>query len=210
MIITGFAATPATITYGHATVTVSGKLVECGSQTIGVPDEPVQVEFGTSTAISTSTGADGSFSAAVSLPKGGNVFAEFNGDTAYGYTRTRVPAAGDGNKLLPSASTTYAGLVSDQTCVTGLTVSRGRARTEVEAQVQDSCATGQRSFGKVSGQVAEVYYHPRGSTTWSLLGQARTDANGFVDYTNGDALRGYFKVVFPAQGYYLGSTTQTG
>jgi hypothetical protein len=103
-----------------------------------------------------------------------------------------------------------AGLVSDQTCVTGLTVSRGRARTEVQAQVQDSCATGQRSFGKVSGQVAEVYYHPRGSTTWSLLGQARTDTNGFVDYTSGDALRGYFKVVFPAQGYYLGSTSQTG
>jgi hypothetical protein len=407
VVITSFAATPATITYGHATVTVSGKLVEYGSQTTGVPDEQVQVEFGTSTAISTSTAADGSFSAIVSLTNGGNVFAEFNGDTAYGYTRTntvainataaqtrvtlnglpapvlagteltftgraevkvagsweplpgarveldrvtssplevtsgttgsggqfslpatvtgsgqylvildaqaaapfslyassqssvdliggsyrtriaavwlpvtpevhqsftvtgvaqvwngaawtgyagmpvqyyyqvqgtsawvyagaaqtnasgafsglasvrpgqlgwqiRVPAAGDGNKFLPSASTTYAGLVTDQTCVTGLAVNRDRARTEVQAQVQDSCATGQRSFGEVSGQVAEVYYRPRGSTTWSLLGQARTDANGFVDYTNGDALRGYFKVVFPAQGYYLGSASQTG
>jgi len=403
VIITGFAATPATITYGHTTVTVSGKLVEYGRQTTGVPGEQVQIEFGTSTAISTSTGADGSFSATVSLPKGGNMFAEFNGDTAYGYTRTgtvaiyasaaetrvtlnglpasvlagteltftgkaevkvagsweplpgarveldqvtssplevtsgttgsggrfslpatvtaldqyrvtldaqaaaphslygssqsnvvliggsyrtriaavslpdtseahqsftvtgvaqvwngaawsgyagmpvqyyyrvqgtstwvyagaaqtdasggftglasvqpgqldwqiRVPASGDGNKFLPSASTTYTGWVTDQTCVTGLTVSR---RTEVQAQVQDSCAAGQQSFGEVSGQVAEVYYRPRGSTTWSLLGQARTDANGFVDYTNGDALRGYFKVVFPAQGYYLGSTSQT-
>ena len=39
VIITGFAATPATITYGHATVTVSGKLVEYGSRTTGVPDE---------------------------------------------------------------------------------------------------------------------------------------------------------------------------
>jgi hypothetical protein len=88
VIITGFAATPATITYAHATVTVSGKLVEDGSQATGVPDEQVQVEFGTSTAISTSTGSDGSFSATVSLPKGGSVFAEFNGDSAYGYTRT--------------------------------------------------------------------------------------------------------------------------
>src|SRR5262249_51447183 len=121
----------------------------------------------------------------------------------------RVPASGDGNKFLPSASTTYAGSVSDQTCVTGLTVSRGR-RTEVQAQVQDSCATGQQSFGDVSGQVAEVYYRAKGSTTWSLLGQTRTDANGFVDYTSDDSLRGDFKVVFPAQGYYLGSTTQTG
>jgi hypothetical protein len=406
VIITGFAATPATITYGHTTVTVSGKLVEYGRQTAGVPGEQVQVEFGTSTAISTNTGADGSFSATVSLPKGGNVFAEFNGDTAYGYTRTgtvainataaqtrvtlnglpapvlagneltftgraevkvagsweplpgarveldqvtsslqevtsgttgsggqfsltatvtgfgqyrvtldaqaaaplslygssqsnvdltggsyrtriaavslpatpeahqsftvtgvaqvwngttwtgyagmpvqyfyqvqgtstwvyagaaqtdasggfsgvasvqpgqlgwqiRVPASGDGNKFLPSASTTYAGLVTDQTCVTGLAVSRGR-RTEIQAQVQDSCATGQQSFGEVSGQVAEVYYSPRGSTTWSLLGQARTDANGFVDYMSDGSLRGSFKVVFPAQGYYLGSTSQTG
>jgi hypothetical protein len=405
VIIAGFAATPTTITYGHATVTVTGKLVEYGSQTTGVPDEQVQVEFGTSTAISTSTSADGSFSATVSLPKGGNVFAEFNGDTAYGYTRTgtvsidataartrvtlnrlpapvlagteliftgkaevkvagsweplpgarveldrvtssslevasgttgsggqfsltatvtgsgpyrvtldaqaaaplslygssqanvnltsgsyrtriaavslpstpeahrsftvtgvaqvwngvtwtgyagmpvqyyyqvqgtstwvyagaaqtdaaggfsgpasvqpgqlgwqvRVPASGDGNKFLPSASSRYAGLVTDQTCVTGLAVSRGR-RTEVQAQVQDSCATGQRSFGEVSGQVAEVYYHPRGSTTWTLLGQTNTDANGLVDYTNDSAVRGYFKVVFPAQGYYLASTSET-
>jgi hypothetical protein len=406
VIITGFATTPATITYGHATVTVAGKLVEYGSQTTGVPDEQVQIEFGTSTAISASTGADGSFSATVSLPKGGNVFAEFNGDTDYGYTRTgtvainataaqtrvtlnglpapvlagteftftgraevkvagsweplpgarveldqvtpsplavtsgttgsggqfslpatvtgfgqyrvtldaqaagpfslygsshsnvdliggfyrtriaavslpaapeahqpftltgvaqvwngaawtgyagmpvryyyqvqgtttwvyagaaqtdasggfsgtasvqpgqldwqiRVPASGDGNKFLPSASTTYAGLVTDQTCVTGLTVSRSR-RTDVQAQVQDSCATGQQSFGEVSGQVAEVYYRSRGSTGWSLLGQARTDANGFVDYMSDGSLRGDFKVVFPAQGYYLGSTSQTG
>jgi hypothetical protein len=406
VIITGFAATPATITYGHATVTVAGKLVEYGSQTTGVPDEQVQVEFGTSTAISTSTGADGSFSATVSLPKGGNVFAEFNGDASYGYTRTgtvsinaiaartrvtltglpapvlagseliftgkaevnvagsweplpgarveldrvtappveaasgttgsggqfslpatvtggqyrvtldaqadtpfslyassqssvdlsggsyrtriaavslpaspeahrsftvtgvaqvwngaawtgyagmpvqyyyqvqgtstwvyagaaqtnasgafsgpasvqpgglgwqiRVPASGDGNKFLPSASITYAAFITDQTCVTGLTANRLRTSTEVQAQVQDSCATGQRSFGKVSGQVAEVYYHPRGSTTWSLLGQVRTDANGFVDYVNDGALRGSYKVVFPVQGYYLGSTSQTG
>ena len=406
VIITGFAATPATITYGHATVTVSGKLVQYGSRTTGVPHEQVQVEFGTSTAISTSTGADGTFSATVSLPKGGSVFAEFNGDTAYGYTRTgtvsigataartrvtltglpaplpagtefiftgkaevkvaggweplasarveldrvtsspvevasgttgsdgqfglpatvtggqyrvildaqadtpfslygssqsslnlsggfyrtriaavslpatpeahqsftvtgvaqvwngaiwtgyagmpvqyyyqvqgtstwvyagaaqtdasggfsglasvqpgqlswqiRVPASGGGNKFLPSASSTYAALVTDQTCITGLTVSRGRTGTEVQAQVRDSCATGQRSFGEVSGQVAEVYYHPRGSTAWSLLGQVQTDANGFVDYVNGGALRGYYKVVFPAQGYYLGSTNQTG
>jgi hypothetical protein len=406
VVITGFATTPATITYGHATVTVSGKLVEYGSQTAGVPGEQVQIEFGTSTAISTRTGADGSFSATVSLPKGGNVFAEFNGDAAYGYTRTstvainataaqtrvtlnglpapvlarteltftgkaevkvagsweplpgarmeldqvapsplevtngttgsdgqfslpatvtgfgqyrvildaqaaapfslygssqtnvdliggsyrtriaavslpatpeahqpftvtgvaqvwngaawsgyagmpvqyyyqvqgtstwvyagaaqtdasggfsgtasvqpgqldwqiRIQASGDGNKFLPSTSTTYAGLVSDQTCVTGLAVSRNR-RTDVQARVQDSCATGQQSFGEVSGQVAEVYYRPRGSTTWSLLGQARTDANGFVDYMSDGSLRGAFKVVFPAQGYYLGSTSQTG
>jgi hypothetical protein len=101
-------------------------------------------------------------------------------------------------------------LVTDQTCVTGLTVSRGRTGTEVQAQVQDLCATGQQSFGGVSGQVAQVFYHPRGSTAWSLLGQVQTDANGFVDYVNGGALRGYYKVVFPAQGYYLGSANQTG
>jgi hypothetical protein len=407
VIITGFASAPATITYGHATVTLSGKLVEYGSQTTGVPDEQVQIEFGTSTAISATTGEDGSFSATVSLPKGGNVFAEFNGDTAYGYTRTgtvaidaipaqtrvtlngqpapvlagtgltftgkaevkvaggweplpgarveldrvtssplevtsgttgsggqfslpsavtgfgqyrvtldaqdaapfslygssqsnsdliggfyrtriaavslpatpeahrsftvtgvaqvwngttwtgyagmpvqyyyqgqgtltwvyagaaqtnasgefsglasvqpghlgwqvRVSASGDGNAFLPSASITDAGLVTDQTCVTGLAISNSRRSTTVQARVQDSCATGQRSFGKVNGQVAEVYYHARSSTTWSLLGQTRTDANGFVDYLNDGALRGYFKVVFPAQGYYLGSTSQTG
>src|SRR5215471_17425801 len=127
VIITGFAATPATITYGHATVTVSGKLVEYGSQTIGVPDEPVQVEFGTSTAISTSTGADGSFSAAVSQTKGGNVFAEFNGDTAHGYTRTGTVAI---TATAAQARVTLNGLPAPVLAGTELTFT-GRAEVKV-------------------------------------------------------------------------------
>jgi hypothetical protein len=82
-------------------------------------------------------------------------------------------------------------------------------RTMVHARVQDWCANGQQTFGQVKGKIVKVYYHPRGSTTWRLIAQQYTDANGFVDYTRYSVVRGYFMVVFPAQGCYLGSASKS-
>jgi hypothetical protein len=411
VIITGFAAAPVdgpTITYGDATVAVSGRLVQYSSQTTGIPDEPIQIELGAGTAVGTSTtDADGNFSITVSLPTGGYLRAEFFGDTAQGYGATgtsgtlipetkaltrvtlnaqpklvpagtkltftgkaevqvagtwqplpgarvvlqlgsgqsldpmgeavtdasgaftlpavadtefgqwlaaveapsyslygnsqsnlvmvgviyqtriaavavpatreahqsftitgtaqvwndatwtgypgmwvryyyqvqgsstwvydaqtqtnasggfssiafvkpghfvwqvRVPAYVSADKFLPSASGTYKSFITDHTCVTGFYVSHSSGRTLVHARVQDWCANGQLSFGEVKGKVVNVYYHPAGSTTGRLIAQPHTDADGFVVYTIYSVLRGYFKVIFPAQGYYLASASKT-
>jgi hypothetical protein len=97
--------------------------------------------------------------------------------------------------------------VVDNTCVTGLTVGHANGRTQVGGEVQDSCGPGEASFGPVRGTY-DVYFHPRGTTKWRLIGSART-GNGSLGFTRAGTLNGYFKVVFPAQWYYLGSTSRS-
>ncbi len=97
--------------------------------------------------------------------------------------------------------------VVDNTCVTGLTVGHADGRTQVGGEVQDSCGPGEASFGPVRGTF-DVYFHPRGTTKWRLLGSART-GSGSLSFTRAGTLNGYFKVVFPAQWYYLGSTSKS-
>jgi hypothetical protein len=43
----------------------------------------------------------------------------------------------------------------------------------------------------------------------SYLGAARTGSGGMFTFTADRTLSGYFRAVFPAQGYYLGSTSAT-
>jgi hypothetical protein len=123
--------------------------------------------------------------------------------------QVRVPQLTEGTQFLASASGTENSFITDHTCVTGLNVSHYGGRTLVHARVQDWCAAGQQSFGQVKGQLAMVYYHPRGTTAWRYLGETRTDASGFVNLTRYSVVRGYFHVVFPAQGYYLASTSNS-
>lgn len=149
----------------------------------------------------------------MSLSTGGYMRAVFPGDTAQGYgaASTGIPGI-----LVPATKALtrvtlnpQPALVPDHTCVTGTYVSHYYGRTLVHARVQDWCANGQVTFGPVKGQVVNVYYHPAGSTTWRLIAQPHTDANGFVNYTSYSVPRGYFLVVFPAQGYYLRSASKT-
>ena len=58
---------------------------------------------------------------------------------------------------------------------------------------------------QVSG-TAKFYYRPKGSKTWKYLGSSRTDANGAIGLDEGSELSGTFRIVFPAQGNFLGSS----
>ena len=85
----GFAVSPARISYGHAQVTVSGTLlsVPAVNQTAPVASQTVDIEFqgaGAAAIVGTAiTGTDGTFSTTVTLPSGGRVEATFAGDSAY-------------------------------------------------------------------------------------------------------------------------------
>jgi hypothetical protein len=50
--------------------------------------------------------------------------------------------------------------------------------------------------------------YPRGTTHWTYLGNKHTDFQGFVGWSIGQSLTGYFKIVLPAQGNYLGSSVE--
>jgi hypothetical protein len=98
--------------------------------------------------------------------------------------------------------------IVDNTCITNLTVTHTNGRTQVAGEVQDSCASWETSFGPVKGTY-KVYFHPRGTTKWRLLGSALTSSRGGLSFTHAGILNGYFKVLFPAQWYYLGSTSKS-
>lgn len=121
--------------------------------------------------------------------------------------QVRVPAQGKADVYHASVSGTRDSFVTDETCFSGLAASHVNGRTQVQGFVIDHCGN-RKSFGTVKG-TAKVYYHPRGTTAWRYLGSVRTGAGGSVVYTYYKTLAGYFRIVFPAQGYYLGSTSKT-
>jgi hypothetical protein len=57
----------------------------------------------------------------------------------------------------------------------------------------------------VSG-IAKFYYHPRGTTKWTYLGEKKIDSETGQVTWSVDKTSGYFEVVYPAQGNYLGSS----
>ena len=54
--------------------------------------------------------------------------------------------------------------------------------------------------------VVKFYNRAKGSTTWRYLGSARVQGNGGVSFSMKATLNGNYKAVFPAQGYFLGSS----
>lgn len=132
-----------------------------------------------------------------------------NASVTPGHTvwQVRVPAQGSPDVYHASSSGTHNSFITDKTCFTSLAANHFDGRTLVSGFVIDHCGTS-RTFGIVKGS-ARVYYHPRGSTAWRYLGSARTGAGGSVNYTYYHVLNGYFRIVFPAQGYYLSSTSKT-
>ena len=86
---------------------------------------------------------------------------------------------------------------------------RASTYTNVEAYIMDEPSNSSNTFdGYPVPGTARLYYHPRGTTKWTYLGDKRTDFLGFVGWSIGKSLTGYFKIVFPAQGNYLGSSVE--
>jgi len=80
--------------------------------------------------------------------------------------------------------------------------------TGLAAIMQDYPQSGGVTYTTVKG-LAKFYYHPKGTSTWRYLGSARTDSSGSVAYALSGTVDGYFRIVFPAQGYFLGSVSKT-
>jgi hypothetical protein len=55
---------------------------------------------------------------------------------------------------------------------------------------------------------AKFYYLPKGSRTWRYLGSSGTDTGGGVSLLLTGALHGHVRIVFPAQGHFLGSSAE--
>jgi hypothetical protein len=112
------------------------------------------------------------------------------------------------NLYLASSSGTRDTFVTDRTYVTHFVAMHLSGATDLAAIMQDWPQSGGVSYATVTG-VAKFYYHPKGTSTWRYLGSARTDNSGSVAYDLRGTVNGYFRVVFPAQSFFLSSTSNT-
>jgi hypothetical protein len=99
-------------------------------------------------------------------------------------------------------------LFADRTYVTHFVAMHFNGDTGLAAIIQDYPQSGGVSYANVTG-TAKFYYEPNGSRSWQYLGEAHTDAAaypGSVAIEPGGTLDGTFKIVFPAQGDFLGSS----
>jgi hypothetical protein len=96
---------------------------------------------------------------------------------------------------------------ADRTYVTHFVAVHLNGDTSLAAIIQDYPQSGGVHYANVTG-VAKFYYEPAGSTTWQYLGESRaTSANpGSVAIEPAGTLDGKFKIIFPAQRDFLGST----
>ena len=123
--------------------------------------------------------------------------------------QVRVPRQQHGDNIyLASSSGTHDSFFTDRTYVAHFVALHLSGTTALGAIVQDYPPSGGVSYTTPQG-TAKFYYHPRGSTTWHYLGSSRTDSQGSVSFEGGGLLHGYFRIVFPAQGDFLGSTSNT-
>jgi hypothetical protein len=109
----------------------------------------------------------------------------------------------------PSDSATRNSLFADRTYVTHFVALHLNGDTALAAIIQDYPQSGGVHFVTVTG-IAKFYYEPAGSTRWTYLGQARATkaSQGSVALEPGGTLHGKFKIVFPAQGDFLGSSAR--
>jgi hypothetical protein len=143
---------------------------------------------------------------------GGSFSFQQTEETPLGHIRWKavVPKQVAGNVIFDSStSATLQTWVVDHTYEDGLYTFRAPAYTNVEAYILDEPSKpGDTLSGYPVPGIAQLYYHPRGTTHWTYLGSKRTDFQGFVGWSTGKPLTGYFKIVFPAQGNYLGSSVE--
>jgi hypothetical protein len=98
-------------------------------------------------------------------------------------------------------------LFVDRTYVTHFVALHLHGDTSLGARIEDYPQSGGAHYANVTG-IAKFYYEPVGSTSWRYLGESRaTSANGgSVAVEPGGTLDGKFKIVFAAQGDFLGSS----
>ena len=132
--------------------------------------------------------------------------------TPLGHIRWKavVPKQEAGNEIFEtSTSPTLQTWVVDHTYEEDLYTYRASTYTNVEAYIRDEPSNLSNTFfGYPVPGIAQLYYHPRGTTHWTYLGNKHTDFQGFVGWSIGKSRTGYFKIVFPAQGNYLGSSVE--
>ena len=94
----------------------------------------------------------------------------------------------------------------DRTYVTEFVVLHLYGDTSIGAVMEDYPQSGGAHYTNVTG-IAKFYYEPTGSKSWRYLGESRaTNANpGSVAVEPVGTLDGTFKIIFPAQGDFLGS-----
>jgi hypothetical protein len=98
-------------------------------------------------------------------------------------------------------------LFVDRTYVTHFVVLHLDGDTAIGALMEDYPQSGGAHYANVTG-VAKFYYEPTGSQSWRYLGESRaTSGNpGSVGVEPGGTFDGTFKIVFPAQGDFRGSS----
>jgi hypothetical protein len=106
-----------------------------------------------------------------------------------------------------SASAVQDSSLVDRTYVTHFVAMHLQGSTSLAAIIQDYPQSGGAHYANVTG-IAKFYYQPAGSTTWRYLGESRaTSSNaGSVAIEPAGTLHGKFKIVFAAQGNFLGSS----
>jgi hypothetical protein len=98
-------------------------------------------------------------------------------------------------------------LFADRTYVTEFVALHLDGDTGLGAIIQDYPQSGGVSYANVTG-TAKFYYRASGSKTWRYLGASHTESGfpGAVSLEVGGSLDGTFKIVFAAQGDFLGSS----
>ncbi len=111
------------------------------------------------------------------------------------------------NDYLASRSPARDSFFVDRTYVTHFVAVHLNGDTSLAAIIQDFPQSGGVHYADVTG-IAKFYYEPSGSKKWRYLGDSRaTRANGgSVAVEPAGTLDGKFKIVFAAQGDFLGST----
>lgn len=109
-----------------------------------------------------------------------------------------------------SVSGTRASFFVDKTYIENVVVEDINGPTAVGAFILDYPSSGGENLASVVG-IARLYNRPRGSTTWRYMGSSRVETGsgeGVVSWGLNGSVTGTFKIVFPAQGDFLGSSAE--
>lgn len=115
-----------------------------------------------------------------------------------------------GSTVYQASSATRDSFFVDRTYVTHVVAMHLYGGTDVACIMQDYPEAGGSgaSYLTVTG-VAKFYYLPEGSKDWRYLGSGRTNSSGSPAIDVSGTLDGHFRIVFPAQGDFLGSSATT-
>ena len=187
--------------YYNGALTASGTAQRWdGSAWVPLKDATVRIYYrpkGSSTwhaDTTTGTGLDGSFSTVVNVRLG---TADW---------QARIVQDDD---TLPSTGPTKTDTVTDKVHFASVSASRGSKWSQVDGDVTD-WYNGQESFSALVGLKVRLYYRRKGTATWHYYRTTTTWHHGIFDFTRLGRGRGYYyRVVFPAQGSFLGATSRT-